>query len=40
MTELTEYLRRELKLIGDEPLRLTDPETKRVYVLVRAAMPA
>ncbi len=36
MTKLTDELRRELRNAGNVPLRLTDPETDREYVLVRA----
>ena len=36
MPQLTGELRREVQAAGDMPLRLTDPETLREYVLVRA----
>ncbi|HLZ09576.1 MAG TPA: hypothetical protein VKT80_13360 [Chloroflexota bacterium] len=36
MPQLTDELRREVRAAGDTPLRLTDPETLREYVLVRA----
>jgi hypothetical protein len=34
--DLTEEQRREARACGDAPLRLTDPETKRQYVLLPA----
>lgn len=36
MTVLTDELRREMQAAGDRPLRLTDPENHREYVLLRA----
>ena len=36
MDTLTPELRRAVEQAGDSPVRLTDPETLRDYVLVRA----
>ncbi len=36
MDTLTPDLKRAVELAGDSPLRLTDPETQRTYVLVSA----
>jgi hypothetical protein len=36
MDTLTPELRRAVEQAGDSPLRLTDPETHRTYVLVSA----
>ena len=36
MIELNDQLRRELAAAGGVPLRLTDPESKKEYVLLEA----
>jgi hypothetical protein len=36
MTTLTPELRRAVEHVGDQPVEITDPETKAYYVLVKA----
>jgi hypothetical protein len=36
MTILTPELRQEIEKAGEQPVRITDPETRNQYVLVKA----
>ena len=38
MIELTEQQRREVRGAGEAPIRLTDPDTKAEYVVLRAEL--
>jgi hypothetical protein len=38
MLELTRDQRQEVRVAGDSPLRLTDPETKSEYVVLKAEL--